>query len=240
MHKPTQESSRPLPPGDYVLQALLDTADTYGQTGPTSSAWMSSPIPVHLPLTRESPVWRLNDHPAPHPWDARAIAALDSKEIEEFRIVSPRLTAFFGEETAITGSVVLPPGYAPKSKTTYHTVYWPSGFSGSHLYDIFFGTLIRKRMDKATMPPMIWVMLDQNWHTGTQEFADSFNNGPWGAALTTETIPILERRYRMDGKPGGRFVHGHSRGAGHHYIFKSTTPGLFGGAWSTSPGQVDS
>ena len=30
------------------------------------------------------------------------------------------------------------------------------------------------------MPPMIWVMLDESLATGTHEFADSVNNGPWG------------------------------------------------------------
>ena len=44
--------------------------------------------------------------------------------------------------------------------------------------------------------------------TGTHEFADSVNNGPWGAALTTEFIPHLESKYRMDAKSNGRFLQG--------------------------------
>jgi enterochelin esterase-like enzyme len=31
-------------------------------------------------------------------------------------------------------------------------------------------------------------------------------------ALTTELIPALERRYRMDAKPSGCFLNGHSSG----------------------------
>ena len=60
---------------------------------------------------------------------------------------------------------------------------------------------------------MIWVFLDHSSiGTGTTEFADSVNNGPWGHALTTELIPTLEKQYRMDAKPQGRFLTGHSSG----------------------------
>ena len=228
-----------MPSGEYVVQAFLDTGGSYGQTGATTNDWMSSPTPVRLPFSGDVPLLKLSNHPPSRPWDARATAAVASGQIEEFRVVSPLLTRFFGSETAVAGSVVLPPGYDSKSKTTYPTVYWNSGYSGSHLYDIFFGTLIRKRMDAGTMPPMIWVMLDQNWHTGTQEFADSVNNGPWGAALTSEVIPELERRYRMDARPSGRLLNGHSSGGWASMHLQIDYPRIFGGTWSTSPDPVD-
>ena len=228
-----------MPAGNYVLQALLDTDDAYGQAGPNPSDWMSAQVAVQLPYSGVVPSLRLSDHPAPRPWDARAKAALASGQLVEFRIASHLLTSFFGSETSITGSVVLPPGYDPKSKITYPTVYWNSGYSGSHLYDIFVGTLIRKRMDAGTMPPMIWVMLDQNWHTGTQEFANSLNNGPWGSALTSEAIPELERRFRMDARPKGRLLNGHSSGGWASLHLQIDYPRFFGGTWSTSPDPVD-
>ena len=59
---------------------------------------------------------------------------------------------------------------------------------------------------------MIWVFLDESSATGTHEFADSVNNGPWGEALTTELIPWLEAHYRMDARANGRFLTGHSLG----------------------------
>ena len=228
-----------MPSGDYVLQALLDTGDDYGQSGPTISDWISSKVLVRLPLAADISSIKLTDHPAPRPWDARATAALASGQVEDFHIFSPLLTRFFGSETAINGSVVLPAGYDPRSKMTYPTIYWNSGYSGSHLYDIFVGSLIRKRMDNGTMPPMIWVMLDQNWRTGTQEFADSVNNGPWGAALTSEVVPELERHYRMDARPRGRFLNGHSSGGWASLHLQIDYPQFFGGTWSTSPDPVD-
>jgi hypothetical protein len=53
-------------------------------------------------------------------------------------------------------------------------------------------------MKQHRMPEMIWVLLDESSPTGTHEFADSVNNGPWGTALTTEPIPKVEAMYRMD------------------------------------------
>jgi hypothetical protein len=67
---------------------------------------------------------------------------------------------------------------------------------------------------------------------------DSVNNGPWGKALTTELIPHLERKYRMD-PPSGRFLNGHSSGGWAALWLQINHPQLFGGTWATSPDPVD-
>ena len=89
------------------------------------------------------------------------------------------------------------------------------------------------------MPPMIWVMLDESIPQGTHEFADSVNNGPWGAALTTEFIPHLEQKFRMDAKPTGRLLNGHSSGGWATLQLQINYPKVFGGTWSTSPDPSD-
>jgi len=71
---------------------------------------------------------------------------------------------------------------------------------------------INKLMEDKKIPEMIWVFMLEACPGGTHEFADSVNNGPWGTALTTELIPDLEKKYRMDAKPSGRFLTGHSSG----------------------------
>jgi len=68
---------------------------------------------------------------------------------------------------------------------------------------------------------------------------NSVNNGPWGQALTAELIPDLERRYRMDAKPSGRFITGHSSGGWAALWLQVSYPKLFGGAWPTSPDPSD-
>ena len=89
------------------------------------------------------------------------------------------------------------------------------------------------------MPPMVWIMLDESSPTGTHEFADSVNNGPWGRALTTEFIPYLESRYKLDRRPGARFLNGHSSGGWATLWLQVTYPKIFGGTWSTSPDPSD-
>ena len=71
------------------------------------------------------------------------------------------------------------------------------------------------------------------------EFADSANNGPWGAALTSEFIPHLEARYRLDPRAEARFLNGHSSGGWATLWLQVTYPKIFGGTWSTSPDSSD-
>jgi S-formylglutathione hydrolase FrmB len=101
------------------------------------------------------------------------------------------------------------------------------------------GYLIYNRMASGKMPPMIWVMLDESLPTGTHEFANSPNDGPWGTALTREFIPYLESKYRMDGRPNGRFLQGHSSGGWATLQLQISYPKIFGGTWSTSPDSSD-
>jgi hypothetical protein len=107
------------------------------------------------------------------------------------------------------------------------------------MYAKLQGEALYTRMAQGKMPPMIWVMLDESLATGTHEFADSVNNGPWGAALTTEFIPRLESKYRLDAKPSGRFLEGHSSGGWATLQLQVNYPKIFGGTWSTSPDPSD-
>jgi hypothetical protein len=65
------------------------------------------------------------------------------------------------------------------------------------------------------------------------------NNGPWGRALTTEFIPYLESRYRLDRRPQARFLNGHSSGGWATLWLQVNYPKIFGGTWSTSPDPTD-
>jgi hypothetical protein len=126
--------------------------------------------------------------------------------IRPLKFESPSLTSFWGRPIDITGYVVLPPSYFTSKRRTYPTVYWTHGFGGTLASTEPVAKEYLGLMASKNMPEMIWVMLNQSFSTGTVEFADSVNNGPWGFALTGELIPRLERMYRMDAKPDGRFL----------------------------------
>lgn len=126
-------------------------------------------------------------------------------------------------------------------------MYVTHGFGGN--YNRFAGSIAAtwSAMAAKQMPPLIWVFLDQSTPTGTHEFADSVNNGPWGTALTEELIPALERQYKMDGNAKGRFLNGHSSGGWATLWLQTRYPKLFGGTGpprpiratsTTSPGRI--
>jgi hypothetical protein len=234
-----------LKPGTYQAQAVLDTDHTYAYDGLEPGDLRSGVVALEnwTPGSGDEPTLVLNETvPARQmpklPISAEVQAAAE-KSIHPADFVSPALTAFWGRETHIRGWVVLPPAYAEHTKERYPTVYWTHGF-GAKLDTIRPGAVMMySRMAEGKMPPMIWVMLDESLPTGTHEFADSVNNGPWGKALTAEFIPWIEAKYRMDGRPSGRFLEGHSSGGWATLQLEINYPKVFGGTWSTSPDPSD-
>jgi S-formylglutathione hydrolase FrmB len=135
--------------------------------------------------------------------------------------------------------VVEPPGYKEHSSVRYPAVYYTHGFGGNLARIRPVAGDVYRRMTEKKMPATMWILLDESLPTGTHEFADSVNNGPWGKALTSELIPYLESRYRLDARAGARFLNGHSSGGWATLWLQVTYPEVFGGTWSTSPDSSD-
>jgi Putative esterase len=227
------------PAGQWEAQAVLDVDHTYNYSGRGSTDWQSSVISLSGTGATEL---TLTEHSPAGPDDAKLpgmLATLKPDVAQSVEIQSTSLTNFWGKPVAIHAWVILPPNYDANRKQLYPTVYWTSGFTGDTEYDLETGLMLRKRMDAGKMPPMVWVMLDQSVPQGTHEFADSVNNGPWGTALTTEFIPQLEKRYRLDAHRNARFLTGHSSGGWATLQLQMNYPNVFGGAWATSPDPSD-
>ena len=126
-------------------------------------------------------------------------------------------------------SPVVYPGLKPDSRF---------GATANDLPRLFGDAALSDMADRRS-PEMIYVLLDESLSTGTHEFVDSVNNGPWGSALVSELIPYLESQYRIDARPEGRFVTGHSSGGWASLWLQVAYPDFFGGVWSTSPDPVD-
>lgn len=222
------------PPGDYQLMALLDQnhSYTYNGTGPgdllSAVTTVRSLNPaqagtVELTLTKKVPDKQLAD--------------TDSIKLVTFE--SPSLTAFWGRPVTMRAGVVLPPSYGKNLSAHYPTVYVVHGYGSNHTGAWRRGPTLIKEMAEGKQPEMIYVILDGSWPMGHHEFADSVNNGPWGHALTAEFIPNLEKKFRMDAVPRGRFLTGHSSGGWSTLWLQINYPDFFGGTWSTSPDPVD-
>lgn len=222
------------PPGDYQAMALLDVHHHYAYDEDSTGDPRSEVIalkqldPAHAGMI-ELTLSEIKEE-APIKVDAPA---------EMLDFVSPVLTAFWGRQIHMRGVIVLPPNYASSGKR-YPAVYWTHGFGGE-LREIAEKTAPRyaKAMSTGEVPPMIYVLLDESCPGGTHEFADSVNNGPWGKALTTELIPYLEKKYRMQNRPSGRLLTGHSSGGWAALWLQVRYPRVFGGTWPTSPDPSD-
>jgi S-formylglutathione hydrolase FrmB len=236
-----------LPPGDYLVQAVLDVDHSYAYGGREAGDLVSDVVEVRLPGTAMPTIRLVKTLPADDPWATsdstppaiRKALSAAREHATLVNFVSPSLSAFWGRPIIMQGWVLTPPGYDAKASKRYPTVYYTQGFGGNN--DRVQGTMVNvyAAMGKGQMPPMIWVFLDESSPTGTHEFADSVNNGPWGHALTAELIPDLESHYRMDGDVNGRFLNGHSSGGWATLWLQTRYPKMFGGTWSTSPDPSD-
>jgi hypothetical protein len=231
--------------GNYEVQAVLDVNHTYNYKERVPEDWVSPVVTLAAwtPGSGAEPVLVLDHHPEENPRRTAMMSAAKAQvkpgvaELVEFE--SPMLTRFWGHGMSIRAWVILPPGYAEHGGEKYPTAYWTHGFGGDIDGALPFGLRLRQRMVDGKMPPMIWVMLDESIPQGTHEFADSVNNGPWGAALTKEFIPMLESKYRMDARPACRLLNGHSSGGWATMQLQVNYPDVFGGTWSTSPDPSD-
>src|SRR5215469_2750071 len=233
-----------LPTGDYELQTVLDIDHNYNYGGRRTDDWQSDTVEVKgwPSNSNAEPVLTLAHHPEPGPrakLEQDTLAQAKPGVTDKVEKQSALLTRFWGRPIFLSAWVILPPAYDTKTDPTYPTVYWTHGFGGNLNRGLFFGLRLRKLMEDGKVPPMIFVMLDESVPQGTHEFAYSANNGPWGAALTAEFIPWLEARYRMDAKPTGRFLNGHSSGGWATLQLQINYPHIFGGTWSTSPDPSD-
>jgi hypothetical protein len=236
-----------LKPGRYAVQAVLDRDHSYAYNGRGPGDLVSDVVEMDLPGDGASSLTLASVEPERDPYLAKARTSEAVKaaypaakaDIHPLDYVSPALSHFWGRPIHMRGWVVTPPGYTAGSARRYPTVYYTHGFSGYwvYLYDTAVSRWHEMKTGKA--PPMIWVILDESSPTGTHEFVDSVNNGPWGKALTAELIPDLERHYRMDAKPSGRFLTGHSSGGWATLWLQVNYPALFGGTWPTSPDPSD-
>ncbi len=231
-----------LPPGRYHVQAVLDVNHDYNYGGRGAGDVVSAVTDITLPgpaaplvLTKVIPA---EDPFVPHSERQKAMAAFLPR-IVPVDFVSPKLSAFWGRPIHMRGSIALPPDYDTSGQKTWPTVYQTHGFGGSAVSARWTAAHYLQLMTEKQLPPMIWVALDESLPSGTHEFADSVNNGPWGEALTTELIPWLEAHYRMDARPSGRFLTGHSSGGWATLWLQTRYPKIFGGTWSTSPDPSD-
>jgi hypothetical protein len=210
-----------LPAGEYTAQAIFATNRDIN-------------LP-NAPGNRRSAVTRFKYDPA-----AGATVALtldgkfeetvpkDTATYKYLSIPSKLLSDFHGRPMVYRVAVVLPENFANEPDKKYGLVVNIGGFGSRYSG----GRGIRPD------PRFVQIMPDGAGPYGDPYQVDSANNGPYGQALTTEVIPLIEKTYRCRGTPESRFTHGGSTGGWVSLALQIFYPDYFNGCWSQCPDSV--
>jgi S-formylglutathione hydrolase FrmB len=219
-----------LPRGTYWVQAVLDFDRGARSFAAAEGNLYSRPVRHTLAGSATESVRLVLDQVYHEP---------PLKETERVKLVeveSRLLSAFHGRPVRLRAGVGLPASFDREPARRYPVVYEVPGFGADHF--VAFKAARRDATDVAGVE-MVHVVLDPGCRWGHHAFADSDNNGPCGRALVEEMIPAVEKRFRGLGRPGARFVTGHSSGGWSSLWLQITYPDVFGGVWSTAPDPVD-
>lgn len=217
-----------LPAKEYVVQAVLDLdKNNTHRIGSGPGNAYSAPVTVRLDPAKGFDVKLTIDQVV------KESAFRESDRIKLVEIESKLLSQFHGKPIKLRAGVKLPKSYADSKNRKYPVIYEIPGFGGN------YRSVTSDRLTGQLPVEMLYVVLDPDCRTGHHVFADSANNGPYGQALIEELIPEIEKRYRGIGKPGARYLTGHSSGGWSSLWLQVTYPDFFGGTWSTAPDPVD-
>lgn len=266
-------SLRDLPAGEYRVQAVLNVytqvtrADGHtlwvhwdqweGQqwnrspgnlvSEPVRVRWdPASTEPVRLTLTRELP-------PVEVPPDTRWVKRI------KFR--SPSLSTWWGHDTYIGATVLLPRTWYDEPTRRYPTIHIqghfglgaPFGFTeepGSETPEAREARLKRSAREPGWQFAQSWMAPDMpqfvavTWQHPTPWYDDSYavnsaNHGPYQDALLNELVPRLEQEFRLLSEPNARFLTGGSTGGWECLALQIQRPDFFGGGWCLYPDPVD-
>ena len=156
----------------------------------------------------------------------------ETQFVKELKMPSALLTAFYKRPSTVDAAVLLPKEYYNQPNRKFPVLYWVAGYGGD--YHGYSGE--NAPSDPLDTTACIRVLLDGNCSGGHCVYANSDNNGPWGDALITELIPLVEKNYRTN---AARLLTGHSSGGWTVLWLQTHYPKVFAACWSSSPDPVD-
>ncbi|HET7745703.1 MAG TPA: alpha/beta hydrolase-fold protein, partial [Vicinamibacteria bacterium] len=272
------ESLRDVPAGEYTVQALLHKYETFRR---------ADGHVVKLPMDRgEGQQWNrapgnLYSTPRTVRLDPRSGAAAEilldqvippipdppaTKYVKHERILSERLTKFWGRPMHLGAHVLLPEGYDAHPEARYplvinhgHFPYTIEGFreqppdpglecepSARFNLDCYNRTVeehahqLYKDWTGPGFPRFLLVEIQHaNPYYDDSYAVNSANLGPYGDAITYELIPYLEKKYRALGQGWARFLYGGSTGGWEAMAAQVFYPDEYNGAWCACPDPID-
>ncbi len=211
-----------LPAGEYSVQAIFATnRDINLPMAPGNR--FCSPQRLKLDPASGATVTLLLDQGLGSTGDVPAETATH----KFLSIPSKLLSDFHGRPMVYRVAVVLPEKFA-KEQAKYGLAVHIGGFGTRYTS--------AKRMNPD--PRFVQILPDGAGPFGDPYQVDSANNGPYGAAFTTEVIPFIEKTYRCFGTPKTRFTTGGSTGGWVSLALQLFYPDYFNGCWSQCPDSV--
>ena len=189
-----------------------------------------------------------------------------TKYVKHERILSERLTKFWGRPMHLGAHILLPEGYDTHPNARYPLVinhgHFPDTIGGwreeppdpnlAPKYSERFRWEGYNRTEQElayqlykdwTAPNYPRYLLVEIQHANPY-YDDSYavnsqNLGPYGDAITYELIPYLEKKYRAIGAGWARFMYGGSTGGWEALAAQVFYPDEYNGCWAACPDPID-
>jgi hypothetical protein len=225
-----------LPPGDYVVQAVLDNNRDLKLPDAPGNLY-SEPLAVHLDPARGGVVKieltrKVPDETLP----------AETAQVKFVKLRSERLSKFHGRPVYLRAGVILPRDYDRDEGQRYPLRVQIGGYGTRYTQVrslMAEGSAFRATWLADGTPRMVMLLLDGAGPHGDPYQVNSANNGPYGDAVTQELIPFVEKTFRGIGRPYARVLDGGSTGGWVSLALQVFYPDYFNGAWSHCPDPVD-
>ena len=246
------KSLQEIPAGDYYVQALFNIYTEFrrsdghviwahmdqweGQQFNRSPGNLYSDVQkVHLDPGRGYTIKLTLDKVIP-PVDVPE----DTEWVKHIKFQSPLLSEFWGRPIYLGAIVLLPKGYDTHPDVEYPVHYIQGHFSLRPPYGFREDGGFFDAWTGEDFPRMIAVTFQHPCPYFDDSYAvNSVNSGPYGDALLTELIPLIEEKFRIIRKPYARVLSGGSTGGWESLALQIFHPEFFGGTWSFFPDPVD-
>lgn len=189
-----------------------------------------------------------------------------TRYIRHERIQSKLLSEFWGRPMYLGAHVLVPEGFDTHPKARYPLIinhgHFPDDFGGfretppdpnlkpDYSERFQWKGYNRTQQEEAYRFYKLWtgpsfprVLIVEIQHANPfydDSYAvDSANVGPYGAAIQTELIPYLEKKYRGLGTGWSRFVYGGSTGGWEAMAVQMFYPDFYNGAYIACPDPID-
>ena len=242
------DSLSKLPPGDYVVQAVLNVYTTFHRAdGHVIKAHMdqwegqkwnrspgnlySEPRRVRIDPASAAPLRIVLNKKIP-PIEPPA----DTPYVKHLKFKSEILSKWWGRDIHLGAVVVLPEGFDEHPDARYPVAYNHGHFPATfRMQDAFLADWKSGKLGR-----FIIVLMQHPTPFYDDSYAvNSANNGPYGDALTQELIPRVEKQFRAIAQPWARFVYGGSTGGWESLAWQVLYPEMFNGTWTFCPDPVD-